>query len=124
MSVQIRLDLDFKSIRYLYNTKLNMILINEFLFFSLCLFIISLWGLFVVRKSLILILISLELLLLSVSLNFIFFSKHLDDIFGQIIALFILAVAGSESALGLALLISFYRLRSDISLDLISNLKG
>jgi NADH-quinone oxidoreductase subunit K len=80
--------------------------------------------LFVVRKNLILILISIELLLLSVSLNFIFFSKYLDDILGQITALIILSVAGSESALGLALLVSFYRLRSDISLDLINNLKG
>jgi NADH-quinone oxidoreductase subunit K len=98
--------------------------ISELLLFSFSLFIISLWGLFVVRKNLILILISIELLLLSVSLNFIFFSKYFDDIIGQITALIILSVAGAESALGLALLVSFYRLRSDISLDLINSLKG
>jgi NADH-quinone oxidoreductase subunit K len=98
--------------------------ITELLYLSTTIFLIAFWGLFVVRKNLILILISLELILLAVSLNFLFFSKHLDDVIGQISALLILSVAGSESAIGLALLVSFYRFRSDISLDLINNLKG
>jgi len=98
--------------------------IIELLSFSLSLFIISLWGIFVIRKNLIVIFIAFELMALSISLMFIFFSLYLDDILGQLFALLIISVIGAESAIGLSLLLSLYRLRSDISLDVISNLKG
>jgi len=91
---------------------------------SISLFIISLWGIFVIRKNLIVILIALELMALSVSLNFIFFSYYLDDLTGQIFALLILATVGAESAIGLEILVSIYRLKSDITIDLINSLKG
>jgi len=90
----------------------------------LSLFLIGIWGIFVVRKNIILILISLELLFLSGTLNFIFFSIYLDDLIGQIFALCIISVTGAESALALSILVSFFRLRGDISIDVISNLKG
>lgn len=100
------------------------ITLTQLLHLSLALLVASLWGVFVIRKNLISILIALELLLLSASLNFVFFSVFLDDIVGQIFALLILAVAGAESAIGLAIVVIFYRLKSDISIDMISALKG
>jgi NADH:ubiquinone oxidoreductase subunit K len=91
---------------------------------NISLFIIALFGLFVIRKNLIVILIALELLALSVSLNFIVFSIYLDDIVGQLFALLAVATVGAESALGLAILILFFRIKEDVSIDIISTLKG
>lgn len=96
----------------------------QLLHLSLVLLIVSIWGLVVVRKNIISLLMALELLLLSASLNYVFFSVFLDDIVGQIFALFILATAGAESAIGLGIVVIFYRLKSDISIDMISSLKG
>jgi len=79
---------------------------------------------FLSRKHVIIILISLELILLSTNINFVIFSVFLDDILGQIYALLVLTVAAAESALGLAILIVYYRLRGGISIDLISLLKS
>jgi NADH:ubiquinone oxidoreductase subunit K len=67
---------------------------------------------------------SIELMLLSGNLMFIFFSIYLDDALGQIFSLFILSIAASESAIGLALIVIFYRLRGVISIDYISTIKG
>ena len=69
-------------------------------------------------------LVCLEILFLSVNLNFIVFSVFLDDLFGQLFSLYVIAVAGAEAAIGLALLICFYRLRKIIALDYVSTLKG
>jgi NADH-quinone oxidoreductase subunit K len=79
---------------------------------------------FLSRKHIIIILISLELIYIALSINFVVFSIFLDDISGQIYCLLILTVAAAESALGLALLIIYYRLRGGISVDLISLLKS
>ena len=79
---------------------------------------------FLSRKHVIIILISLELILLSTNINFVIFSVFLDDLLGQIYALLVLTVAAAESALGLAILIVYYRLRGGISIDLISLLKA
>lgn len=98
--------------------------IFDFIGFPLCVFLLGVWGLFVLRKSLILILISIELLLLAINLFLILFSIYLDDINGQVFALFVLTVAGGESAIGLAILVSFYRLQSLISIDLVSFFEG
>jgi len=67
---------------------------------------------------------SIEIMLLAVNLNFIFFSVYLDDLIGQMFALYILTVAAAESAIGLAILVVYYRLRGIIAIDNISTLKG
>lgn len=72
----------------------------------------------------IIILISLELALLSININFVVFSLYLDDLLGQVFSLLVLAIAASESALGLAILIVYYRLRGGISIDLVCLLKS
>jgi NADH-quinone oxidoreductase subunit K len=95
-----------------------------FLIFSTLLFLIGILGLFLTRKNAIMILISLELLILAVNINFIVGSIFLDDLLGIIYSLINLTSAASESAIGLALLILFYRIKGGISLDLISFLKS
>jgi NADH-quinone oxidoreductase subunit K len=96
----------------------------DFFEINLILFLLGFWGLFVVRKNLIMILIAIELLLLSVNLNFVVFSVFLDDLVGQVFALSILTVAAAESAIGLAILVVFYRIRGVISIDFSGVLKG
>jgi NADH-quinone oxidoreductase subunit K len=81
-------------------------------------------GLFLTRKHIILLLLSIELIFLSINYNFIIFSVFMDDMLGQYYALCILTVAAAESAIGLAILVIFYRLRGGISLDLVNLLKG
>jgi NADH-quinone oxidoreductase subunit K len=79
---------------------------------------------FLARKHFILILISLELLLLVINCLFVIFSIFHDDIFGQVISFFLLTIAAGESALGLSLLVTYYRLRGGISLNLLNLLKS
>lgn len=95
-----------------------------YLILSISLFLIGTFGMFLSRKHVIIILISLELILLSININFVVFSIFLDDLLGQIYALLVLTVAAAESALGLAILIVYYRLRGGISIDLINLLKS
>jgi len=95
-----------------------------YILLSICLFLIGTFGMFLSRKHVIIILISLELILLAANINFVVFSVFLDDILGQVFALLVLTVAAAESALGLAILIVYYRLRGGISIDLISLLKS
>lgn len=96
----------------------------KYLLLSIIIFLIGLLGLFLVRKNLILVLMCIELVLLSVNLNFVIFSVFLDDIVGQVFALFILTVAAAESSIGLAILVVYYRLRGVVLMDYISSLKG
>ena len=100
------------------------LLINTFIHFSLILFLIGLWGMIVVRTNILIILMSVEIMLFSINLLFIFFSCYFDDIFGQIFALFILAIAAAESALGLAILVVYYRLKGVIDLNFVNSIKG
>ncbi len=95
-----------------------------YLLLSLIIFVIGSLGMFLFRKHIINILISLELLLLSININFVVFSCFLDDFLGQIYALLVLTVAAAESSIGLAIIIVYYRLRGGISIDLINLLKG
>jgi NADH-quinone oxidoreductase subunit K len=81
------------------------------------LFVISMLGIVLNRQSLLIILMSIELVLLSLNLNFIVFSIYLDDIYGQLFSLFILTVAAAESAIGLAIIILYYRIRGSIGLS-------
>jgi NADH-quinone oxidoreductase subunit K len=76
------------------------------------------------RKNIILMLMSIELMLLAVNFNFIIFSVFLDDIVGQIFALFVLTVAAAESAIGLAILVVYYRIRGTVSIEYINLLKN
>ena len=79
---------------------------------------------FIVRKNLIVILMCLEIILLSINLNFITFSIYLDDFLGQIFSLFVLTVAAAESAIGLAILVTYFRVKGSIGTLYINNLKG
>lgn len=107
----------FFSIFYTYNFFYTII-------FLFSLFFLSVFGIFITRKNIIMTLVCLEILFFAVNLNFIIFSVYLDDLFGQLFALYVIAVAGAEAAVGLALLIAFYKLRRIIALDFISTLKG
>jgi NADH:ubiquinone oxidoreductase subunit K len=91
---------------------------------SLTLFLIGIWGIFLNRKNIIIMLMSIELMLLAVNLNFVLFSVYLDDLLGQLFALLILTVAAAESAIGLALLVVYYRVRGTVSVEFIHLLKG
>ena len=102
----------------------NHISIIIYLLISVCLFVIGVLGIFTTRKNIIIILMSIELMLLAINFNFIIFSVFLDDIMGQIFALLILTIAAAESAIGLAILVIYYRLRGIISVDYISTIKG
>jgi|SRR3989338_2872112 len=108
----------------MYNFLETTFFLIDFLFFSVSLFMIGFFGIILTRKNIILIIVSLEIMLLAVNLNFIFFSVFLDDLVGQIFSLYILTVAGAESAIGLAILIIFYKIRQVIAIDYISSLKG
>jgi NADH-ubiquinone oxidoreductase chain 4L len=84
---------------------------------GLFLFLIGIYGLILNRKNLILMIISIELMLLAVTLLILFNSFQFNDLFGQIYALYIIAIAGAESAIGLAILVVFYRLRGTIAIQ-------
>jgi NADH-quinone oxidoreductase subunit K len=91
---------------------------------STLLFFVGVFGFFGTRTNIITILMALELTLLAVNLNFIIFSSLFDDAVGQIFAFLVLTVAAAESAIGLAILVIYYRLRGFIAIDLVSSLKG
>jgi NADH-quinone oxidoreductase subunit K len=91
---------------------------------SSLLFVIGTFGIFVTRRNLIITLMSIELILLAVNINFINGSLFLDDLFGQVFALFVLTTAAAEAAIGLALLIGYYRLRDSIETIIVSTIKG
>jgi NADH-quinone oxidoreductase subunit K len=101
-----------------------MIPLNWLLLVSGVLFAISVAGMFINRKNLILLLMCVELLLLAVNFNFVAFSRFLDDINGQIFVFFVLTVAAAESAIGLAILVVLFRERRSINVEDLSTLKG
>lgn len=96
----------------------------KYLAVSMILFLLGIWGIFLNRKNIIVMLMSIELMLLAVNLNFLVFSVYLDDLLGQLFALLILTVAAAESAIGLALLVVYYRIRGTIAVEFIDLLKG
>ena len=101
-----------------------MITMTHYLVFSLLLFCISIAGIFINRKNILLLLMSIELMLLSVNTNFIVSSHFSNDITGQVFVFFILAVAAAESAIGLAIIVALYRVKNSIEINLINKLKG
>ena len=96
----------------------------NFLILSSLLFSVGFLGIFINRKNLITILMSIELMLLSANINFIGFSDLLGDLSGQIFSLFVLVVAAAEAAIGLAILTIFFKKSNSISVDSINRLKG
>jgi NADH-quinone oxidoreductase subunit K len=88
------------------------------------LFTIGVFGIFVNRKNVIVILMSIELILLAVNINLVSFSVYLHQVVGQIFAMFVLTVAAAEAAVGLAILVTFFRNRGDIAVDDVNMMKG
>jgi NADH-quinone oxidoreductase subunit K len=98
--------------------------LNHYLFVAGALFAIGLMGVIVARKNVITMLMSVELMLLGVNLNFIAFSSFLSDLVGQVFVMFILTVAAAEAAIGLAILVIYFRQRGTIEVADISMMKG
>ena len=101
-----------------------MIGLTHYLVVGAILFVTGIFGIFVNRKNVIVILMSIELILLSVNINMVAFSHFLNDIVGQVFALFILTVAAAEAAIGLAILVVFYRNRGSIAVEDVNMMKG
>ena len=101
-----------------------MIPMSHYLIVSSILFSISLAGIFLNRKNIIIMLMSLELMFLSININFIIFGNYLNDLTGQIFVFFILTVVAAESAIGLAIIVVLYRNRQSINVQDIARLKG
>ena len=98
--------------------------LSHFLILGAILFAISILGMFLNRKNLIIILMSIELMLLAVNMNFIAFSHYRDDLAGQVFVFFILTVAAAGSAIGLAILVALFRNLKTIHVDDLDSLKG
>jgi NADH-quinone oxidoreductase subunit K len=98
--------------------------LGHYLTVGAILFTTGVFGIFVNRKNVIVILMSIELILLAVNINLVAFSTHLGDITGQVFALFILTVAAAEAAIGLAILVVYFRNRGTIAVDDITMMKG
>ena len=101
-----------------------MISLEHYLTVAAILFVIGVFGIFLNRKNVIIILMSIELMLVSVNINFVAFSVFLHDMVGQIFTMFILTVAAAEASIGLAILVCFYRLKNSILIDDASSMKG
>lgn len=101
-----------------------MIGLQNFLLVSAVLFTLGVFGIFLNRRNVIIILMSIELILLSVTINLVAFSVYLHDLTGQVFSMFILTVAAAEAAIGLAILVVFFRNKSSIAVEDISALKG
>ena len=101
-----------------------MIGIEHYIFVSAILFVLGVLGIFLNRKNIIVILMAIELILLAVNLNLVAFSAFLGDLTGQVFAMFVLTVAAGEAAIGLAILVIYFRGRGTIAVDSVDRLKG
>ena len=101
-----------------------MITLDHYLLLGALLFVIGIFGIFLNRKNVIVMLMSIELILLAVNLNFISFSVYLGDLVGQVFTLFILTVAAAEAAIGLAIIVCFFRNRGTIHVEHVNVMKG
>ena len=104
--------------------ELILVSLSHYLVLGAILFAIGLVGIFLNRKNVIILLMSIELMLLAVNMNFVAFSHYLQDISGQIFVFFILTVAAAESAIGLAILVVLFRNMRTINVDDLDKLKG
>ncbi len=98
--------------------------IEHFLAVAAMLFTIGVFGIFLNRKNVIVILMSIELMLLAVNINLVAFSGHLGDLMGQVFSMLVLTVAAAEAAIGLAILVVYFRNRGTIAVDDINAMKG
>jgi len=98
--------------------------LGHYLAVAAILFTLGSVGIFLNRKNVIIILMSIELILLSVNINLVAFSTHLGDLVGQVFALIVLTVAAAEAAIGLAILVAYYRNRGSIAVEDVSLMKG
>jgi len=101
-----------------------MITLEHYLTVAAVLFVIGIFGLFLNRKNVIILLMSIELRLLSVNINLVAFSSFMNDLVGQVFTLFVLTVAAAEAAIGLAILVSFFRNRGTIAVEDVNVMKG
>ncbi len=101
-----------------------MIGLTHYLVVAAILFTMGVLGIFLNRKNLIVILMAIELILLSVNINFVAFSAYLHDLVGQVFAMFVLTVAAGEAAIGLAILVIYFRGRGTIAVDDVNRMKG
>ena len=101
-----------------------MIPLSHYLILGAALFALSMVGIFLNRKNVVILLMAIELLLLAVNINFVAFSHYLQDLSGQVFVFFILTVAAAESAIGLAILIVLFRNRRSINVEDLDSLKG
>jgi NADH-quinone oxidoreductase subunit K len=101
-----------------------MITLSHFIVLGAVLFCISVAGMFLNRKNVIVLLMAIELMLLAVNINFVAFSRFLGDVSGQVFVFFILTVAAAESAIGLAILVLLFRNRSTVNVAEIDSMKG
>ena len=101
-----------------------MIGLGHFVAVGAILFVLGVFGIFLNRKNVIVILMAIELILLAVNINLIAFSVYLGDMVGQVFAMFVLTVAAAEAAIGLAILVIYFRNRGTIAVDDINQMKG
>ena len=101
-----------------------MIGLTHYLTVAAVLFTIGVLGIFLNRRNVILMLMAIELILLAVNINLVAFSAYLGDLTGQVLAMFVLTVAAAEAAIGLAILVIFYRNRGTIAVEDVNQLKG
>ncbi len=101
-----------------------MIGISHFIGLASIVFVIAIFGIFVNRKNIIIVLMSIELMLLACNISFVAFAAHLGDLQGQVFTMFILTVAAAEAAIGLAILVVFFRNRGSIAVDDVNLMKG
>ena len=98
--------------------------LGHYLTVAAVLFTIGIFGIFLNRKNVIIILMSIELMLLAVNINMVAFSAYLNDLVGQVFSLFILTVAAAEAAIGLAILVVYFRNRGNIDVEDVNLMKG
>jgi len=101
-----------------------MIGVEHYVTVSSILFVLGVLGIFLNRKNVIVILMAIELILLAVNLNFVAFSAFLGDLVGQVFAMFVLTVAAAEAAIGLAILVIYFRGRGTIAVDSVNRMRG
>ncbi|MBX2855137.1 MAG: NADH-quinone oxidoreductase subunit NuoK [Rhodobacteraceae bacterium] len=98
--------------------------LGHYLTVAAVMFVIGVFGIFLNRKNIIIILMSIELMLLAININLVAFSSHLGDLSGQVFTLFVLTVAAAEAAIGLAILVCFHRNRGSIAVEDVNVMKG
>ena len=98
--------------------------LNHYLIVGAMLFTLGIFGIFLNRRNVIIILMAIELMLLAVNINLVAFSTHLQDLVGQVFAMFVLTVAAAEAAIGLAILVVYFRNRGSIAVEDVNMMKG